>query len=483
LFYEFAARRIILSIRYQEFPRQTIDALGIKTSYVTAGKPDGQPVMLLHGMTDTGDLYRELMHELADEFWLIAPDIPGFGYSDSTTPFTFPHLVEWLAAFGEALDLPPMVLVGHSFGGSLAASYTLSYPEDVTRLLLLAPAVLASKLYPHYLTRAGITLGLVDLGTAVSQSRAMVSQQVKLSFYDPDGRDDDFWERRIRGYDLARAAADVIKTVAFQDIREELDQIKQPVCIVWGEDDPVIPSSQAQELASYFPEAQAHILKECGHILILEQQAQVQAITRAFARGEDVGQALANLPPPVGERPVISVFGSSAPVPGSAAYDEAREVGRLLAEAGFAVATGGYSGTMTAVSQGAADAGGHVIGVTSDQIEQFRNLGPNQWVKEEIRYRTLQERLLHLVENNAGMIVLPGGIGTLSEMALAWSFLQVGEIEQRPLTLLGPTWQETIAVFNQTNIVRPEHMQLLHFAETPQAAVTHIVERVSALQD
>ena len=171
---------------YPEFPRKIVDALGIKTSYVTAGEPDGRPLLLLHGMTSSGDMYRELMHELADELWLIAPDIPGFGYSDSTTPFTFPHLVEWLAAFREELNLPPMLVVGHSFGGSLATSYASSYPEDVTSLLLLAPAVLASKLYPHYLKRAGITLGLVDLSTVVSQSRAMVRQQVKLSFYDAE---------------------------------------------------------------------------------------------------------------------------------------------------------------------------------------------------------------------------------------------------------------------------------------------------------
>lgn len=94
---------------------------------------------------------------------------------------------------------------------------------------------------------------------------------------------------------------------------------------------------------------------------------------------------------------IISVFGSSAPQPGSGAYEEARRVGELLAQAGFAVATGGYSGTMTAVSQGASEAGGHVIGVTSAQIEQFRPLGPNRWVAEEIKFETLRDRLLHLV--------------------------------------------------------------------------------------
>lgn len=171
----------------------------------------------------------------------------------------------------------------------------------------------------------------------------------------------------------------------------------------------------------------------------------------------------------------ISVFGSSAPQPGSLAFDEAQRVGRLLAEAGFAVATGGYSGTMTAVSQGACEAGGHVIGVTCDQIEQFRPIGPNRWVKEEIRYATLRERLLHLVTQSDGMLVLPGGIGTLSEMTLAWSFLQVGEVAAQPLVLLGPLWRQTVQAFYSPEYVREKDMALLFFADDAATAVNHII--------
>ncbi|MCA9954898.1 MAG: LOG family protein [Anaerolineales bacterium] len=172
---------------------------------------------------------------------------------------------------------------------------------------------------------------------------------------------------------------------------------------------------------------------------------------------------------------IISVFGSSAPQPGSAAFDEAQRVGQLLAEAGFAVATGGYSGTMTAVSQGAAEAGGHVIGVTCDQIEQFRPLGPNRWVREEIRYATLRDRLLHLVTKSDGMIVLPGGIGTLSEMTLAWSFLQVGEVAAQPLVLLGDLWRQTVQTFYSPEYVREKDMGLLLYADDAETAVAYIV--------
>lgn len=170
-------------------------------------------------------------------------------------------------------------------------------------------------------------------------------------------------------------------------------------------------------------------------------------------------------------RGVISVFGSSRPRPGSEAYEQARQVGKLLAEAGFAVATGGYTGTMEAVSDGAARAGGHVIGVGCKQIERFRPGGLNRWVVEAIHYETLRERLYHLVLKNDGMIALPGGIGTLSEMALAWSLLQVGEVNQRPLVLLGDIWREAMEAFIDPDFVAEDHAQLLRYAQTPEEAV------------
>ena len=176
----------------------------------------------------------------------------------------------------------------------------------------------------------------------------------------------------------------------------------------------------------------------------------------------------------VGNKGTISVFGSSRPKPGSGDYEQAKAIGRLLAQEGFAVATGGYTGTMVAVSRGAAEAGGHVIGVGSAQIERFRPGGLNQWVKEPVFYETLRERLYHLVVENDGMIVLPGGVGTLSELALAWSLLQVGEVDARPLVLMGAIWRETMAAFIHSEFVPEAHAALLLHADTPHEAVEQI---------
>jgi uncharacterized protein (TIGR00730 family) len=144
---------------------------------------------------------------------------------------------------------------------------------------------------------------------------------------------------------------------------------------------------------------------------------------------------------------IVSVFGGSAPQSGSPPYEDARSLGALLAEAGWTVATGGYTGVMEAVSRGACEAGGHVIGVTCQLIETWRGLRANEWVREEKRFDTLRERLNYLVEFCDAAIALPGGIGTLSEVALTWSLLQTGELKAKPLILLGQVWHATVTAF------------------------------------
>jgi uncharacterized protein (TIGR00725 family) len=87
---------------------------------------------------------------------------------------------------------------------------------------------------------------------------------------------------------------------------------------------------------------------------------------------------------------IITVFGSSRRDEGSALYRETYELGRLLAQAGYAVLSGGYNGSMAAVSRGAREAGGRVIGVT---CAVFDPTPPNPWLTEEIRTPTLLDRL------------------------------------------------------------------------------------------
>ncbi len=172
----------------------------------------------------------------------------------------------------------------------------------------------------------------------------------------------------------------------------------------------------------------------------------------------------------------ITVFGGAQPKEGSSGYEEARELGKLLAERGHAVLTGGYMGTMEAVSRGASDAGGHVIGVTCEDIEAWRKTSANAWVKEERRKKSLMDRLLALIEGCEAAMALSGGAGTLTEVSLMWNLMIVESLPPRPLILVGRGWQSTFdQFFKEFESYMPVHQRkLLYFAEDVKTAVTKL---------
>ena len=169
----------------------------------------------------------------------------------------------------------------------------------------------------------------------------------------------------------------------------------------------------------------------------------------------------------------VSVFGGSQPQEGSAAYAEAQNLGRLLAERGHTVLTGGYMGTMEAVSLGAREAGGHVIGVTCEDIETWRPIKANAWVMEEIRKKTLIERLHSLIHESDAALALPGGAGTLTEITLMWNLMIVESLHRRPLILIGDGWQSVFdQFFKGFHTYMPVHQrEILLFAKDIQTAV------------
>ena len=172
----------------------------------------------------------------------------------------------------------------------------------------------------------------------------------------------------------------------------------------------------------------------------------------------------------------ITVFGGSQPKENDRAYAEATMLGRLLAERGHTVLTGGYIGTMEAVSRGANEAGGVVIGVTCEEIEAWRPIRANRWVTEERRKRTLVERLEELINACDAAIALPGGPGTLTEIALTWNLMIVGVLRRRPLVLVGDGWQSVFdQVFHKLGAYTPEIQRtLLQFAIDVETAASLI---------
>lgn len=139
----------------------------------------------------------------------------------------------------------------------------------------------------------------------------------------------------------------------------------------------------------------------------------------------------------------VAVFGSSRREENSPLWLEAYELGRVLATAGHAVLSGGYGGSMGAVSRGAWECGGRVTGVT---CATFDPAPCNKWLTEEVKAPTLMARLATMIERADGYVALRGGIGTLSEITLVWSLLQTRELMGRPLVLLGAGWRPVVDV-------------------------------------
>lgn len=144
-------------------------------------------------------------------------------------------------------------------------------------------------------------------------------------------------------------------------------------------------------------------------------------------------------------RPTITVFGSSAAETGRPLYELAYELGRAIGAAGWALCNGGYSGTMEAAARGACETGGHTIGVTCAPLG-WRG-GPNRYIRQEESTADLLARLRRLVELGDAYVALPGGTGTLLEIALVWELANKRLLTPvRPLILLGPHWTPVVPV-------------------------------------
>ena len=138
------------------------------------------------------------------------------------------------------------------------------------------------------------------------------------------------------------------------------------------------------------------------------------------------------------DRNIVSVFGTSKTQPLDEVFELAETLGRLLAENGYTIANGGYGGTMLAGAKGAAAAGGHIIGIT---CTAFKRSEANEYVTEEISTECLSERLAKLIELGDAYVVLPGGTGTLLELADVWEHKNKGFAgANKPIILVGAFW-------------------------------------------
>ena len=140
---------------------------------------------------------------------------------------------------------------------------------------------------------------------------------------------------------------------------------------------------------------------------------------------------------------IAAIFCGSDAAPGDDRYKEAVALGCALAEAGWGVLNGGYGGAMEASARGASEAGGYVIGVL---LERFGRRA-NRWTNDIVVANDQWERIDMMADRVDAFVALPGGTGTLLEVAAVWEMMNKKFVAKRPLILVGEFWCPLLETF------------------------------------
>jgi len=143
-------------------------------------------------------------------------------------------------------------------------------------------------------------------------------------------------------------------------------------------------------------------------------------------------------------KPRLAAFGSSRIGTETATYQDVAHLSRTIAQAGWDGMTGGHQGMMAAFSEGMHAGNGHIQGIT---LERFPT-PPDNTLSEEIRAHDFFDRMGTMIEQADAWLVLPGGLGTLAELAMTWDLIAIRVLEPRPLLLYGDMWQPIIATLS-----------------------------------
>jgi len=179
-----------------------------------------------------------------------------------------------------------------------------------------------------------------------------------------------------------------------------------------------------------------------------------------------------------GTGPAVSIFGSARVKEGEPAYAAAIETARLLAEAGFAIITGGGPGLMEAANRGARAAGGPSIGCT---IELPFETGANPYVDLEVRFRYFFVRKTMFVKYASAFVIFPGGFGTLDELFEALTLIQTGKVHNFPIILFESAYWEGMLRWVRDTLLREgkvsqADLELLRVSDDPAEVRDLIVQ-------
>jgi hypothetical protein len=201
-----------------------------------------------------------------------------------------------------------------------------------------------------------------------------------------------------------------------------------------------------------------------------DAEAHVEMIAGEFRKGFE---AVDQVP-----RPAVTVFGSARTARTEEEYEQARACGRALAEAGFAVVTGGGPGVMEAANRGAKEGGGFSVGFN---IELPHEQAANPYIDLGVAFRHFYARKVMLVKAAEGFVLFPGGFGTLDELFESLTLIQTDKVREFPVSLIGVDyWQGLLDWIAARPLaeekISPEDVKLLRVTDDVDDAVAAVRE-------
>ena len=241
---------LLVDRRWRSGPAYTAEWLSagdVNVRALRAGRGD-TTLLFLHGYMESLLAWRAQVDHYQGRYRVVAIDVPGFGISDKPPgPYTLSAQEQRLSAFVDRWTAGPVVVVGHSMGGELAAALALRRPDRVVALVLVAPA--GWGLAPHLDSLRSGTITAIGWASAIAGSSLLpihdpnwLAEPVARRAYDP-----------LRDPAYRTAATAVMHDFDFAALADSASEIHQPVLLIWGREDPTIPFAVGERLASALP--------------------------------------------------------------------------------------------------------------------------------------------------------------------------------------------------------------------------------------
>lgn len=250
----------------------------LRVRYLTAGE-GGPPLVLVHGLGASAEVWKDNIRELAAGYRVYAPDLIGFGHTDKPdikySPFDF---LAFLKDFIDALGLEKVNMIGQSLGGGISLLYAIENPDRVNKLILVDSAGLGREM------TLPMRLGSISLLSRwFKVSKPVLEALIKRLVYNPEVITSglvDLYYKLLSQPDAMRTISRVLSSVAnlagakkdvLGLIRDRLDTIKSPTLIVWGKEDRILPLEHGIHGQQQIAGSRLYVFEQCGHIPNLEK--------------------------------------------------------------------------------------------------------------------------------------------------------------------------------------------------------------------